>query len=448
MTAPHEAPGFEAGIVRAGWELVQLTEQLGSGPAQRLLADRWDSERRRGTDGYIPLVTGDLVTPANTAMYESPTNLARFRRTLDFVLEGDRVLEVGIGRGYLGTRVLREGGASAYLGIDLLEEYAAATRQTLAANGLDDRGTAETGDLYELTRDQVEEFGADLLICCEVIEHVPDPEAALRVLADALPDGTDLLISTPLLGRLEAVWEHVAIFGVARLQRMLESAGLTVHHVEPLANQWVLLLASRPIPQSAARPSPRAAQAVTLGAPVVSPQPQPDLATRVTNVAVAKLEPLESRWNKRLTSHSVERLGVEGLGLSAPDDAESLVVRLTAQPADGLDDAAGRYGGVAFSIEQTLGVRFELEPIDLDAVSAVYADFYAGSSRVGRWKWDLADRPTKQRPTFILRPGLKGQFFKPVSVGDLRSADRVELFVQLPPGGSAEFRLHRFAVVS
>ena len=376
-------------------------------------------------------------------MYESPTNLARFRRTLDFVLEGDRVLEVGIGRGYLGARVLREGGASAYLGIDLLEEYAAATRQTLAANGLGDRGTAQTGDLYELTHDQVEEFGADLMICCEVIEHVPDPEAALRVLADALPDGTDLLISTPLLGRLEAVWEHVAIFGVARLQRMLESAGLTVHHVEPLSNQWVLLLASR-----TSRPSPRAAQAVTLGAPDVSPQTHPDLATRVTNVAVAKLEPLESRWNKRLASHSVERLGVEGLGLAAPDDAESLVVRLTAQLADGPDDDAGRYGGVAFSIEQALGVRFELEPVDLDAVSAVYADFYAESSLVGRWKWDLEDRPTKQRPTFILRPGLKGQFFKPVSVGDLRSADRVELFVQLPPGGSAEFRLHRFAVVS
>ncbi len=104
---------------------------------------------------------------------------------------------------------------------------------------------SEIGDLYDLTRDRLDELGATFVICCEVLEHVPDAEKALKVLADALPDGAELLFSVPLHGRLEGVWGHVSVFDAARLKQMLDGAGLYAHHVEPLANTWSLVVASR-----------------------------------------------------------------------------------------------------------------------------------------------------------------------------------------------------------
>jgi len=443
MTTYDAEPCQEPGRVRAGWELVDLVEQLGDGPSRRLLAPRWETERDRGASGYAPLKYGDLTSVEEAAMYESPNNLARFRRTLDFALPGDSVVEVGIGRGYLGTRLLRDGGATSYLGLDLFEENAAATRQTLAANGYAAAGTADVGDLYELTRAEVAAVDAGLLVCCEVLEHVPDPERALEVLADALPEGTELLITTPLLGRMETIWEHVALFGVLRLRRMVELAGLTVHHVEPLANQWVLLLASR-----GPGPSARAARATSLGAPEIRPLEPADRATTITNVPIDKVDALPSRWNKRATA-TIGRLGVYD-----PGRPESIVLRMRAEPlaslpdpgTDGDTDNGGRYAGLALAANYKLGVRLELELVDVeDGVHDLYVDFYDGPTRVGRWKWDLADRPKKAVPTFTLRPGLKGHYLRPVNLGDLRRADRVEIFARLEPGASAELRLHRLA---
>lgn len=444
------AHAVEEGVVRAGWELTDVVERLGAGASERHFADRWRTERERGESGYRPLKTGDLVSDRDREMYETPTNLSRFRRTLDFVLEGDRVLEVGIGRGYLGTRIMREAGAASYLGLDIVEENATATRQTLEVNGYAERATARVGDLYDLTRADVE--GNDLLVCCEVIEHVPDPELALQVLAESLPDGTELLVTTPLLGRLETVWDHVAIFGVARLQRLMERAGLTVHHVEPLANQWVLLLCSRE-----KEPSVRAAQAVSRGAPEVRPVAPADRPTRATNVDIRKVEPLESRWNKRLASVTTELVEATPLGqeyADEPTDARALAVRLEAQPPDGLDDESGRYGGIAFACPEgagdgrgVVGVRFELEPIDIDGAVTFYADFYQAGSRVARWKWDLQEKPKKPRPTFVLRPGLKGHYFRPLAIGDVRTADTLEIFAELRSGTTVEFRIHRLAWV-
>lgn len=440
------ANAVEHGVVRAGWELTDVVERLGAGASERHFADRWRTERERGESGYRPLKTGDLVSDSDREMYETPTNLSRFRRTLDFVLEGDRVLEVGTGRGYLGTRIMREAGAASYLGLDIVEENATATRQTLEVNGYAGRATARVGDLYDLTLADIE--GNDLLVCCEVIEHVPDPELALQVLAESLPDGTELLITTPLLGRLETVWDHVAIFGVARLQQLMERAGLTVHHVEPLANQWVLLLCSR-----GDGPSARAAQAVSHGAPDVRPVAPDDRPTRVTNVDICKVEPLESRWNKRLASVTAELVEAPPLGqeyAEEPSDAQALAVRLEAQPPDGLDDESGRYGGIAFACPDgggVVGVRFELEPIDVDGVVSFYADFYQAGSRVARWKWDLQEKPKKPRPTFVLRPGLKGHYFRPLAIGDLRTADTLEIFAELRSGATVEFRIHRLAWV-
>ncbi len=365
-------------------------------------------------------------------MYESRGNLTRFRRTLDFVAADDRVFEVGIGKGYLATRLLRDGAAASYHGIDIVQKNVASTLQTLAANGVQEHATAELGDLYALTREEIERWGADLVICCEVLEHVPDPEHAVQVLADALPDGAELLLSVPLLGRLENIWGHIAMFGVPRVRAMVEAAGLRVHLVEPLENQWVFLLCSRD-----EQASPRAARAAAALPDTTSALEQPpDRPRSVDNVAPASVAVAPARGDK----------GVASVTTSIDGNASTLRVRIDAGPPRRGWDLLGRnvrHGGISIPVEDLLGARLELELTDIAGASAFSADFFAGHRRVSRWVWDTARRPNKKRVTFTLRGGLSGGHFRRVKTGDLRSADRMELTARVRPGTVTEFALTR-----
>src|SRR3546814_16372222 len=158
---------------------------------------------------------------------------------------------------------LKAGEIGAYRGIESFPSNVTATNETLAANGYAERATAEVGNLYDLTREMVAGHRTDLLICCEVLEHVPDPEAPLKVLADALPEGTDLLVSAPLRARLEGIWGHLAPSGVARVREIARSAGLPLHHDDPLAHPSAFILASHPAPPHRAQLVPPPTPAVT-----------------------------------------------------------------------------------------------------------------------------------------------------------------------------------------
>jgi hypothetical protein len=56
------------------------------------------------------------------------------------------------------------------------------------------------------------------------------------------------------------VWGHCTTFDSTRLTEMCEDAGLYVHHVEPVANVWTIVVASR-----RPEPSSRVKHALTQG---------------------------------------------------------------------------------------------------------------------------------------------------------------------------------------
>src|SRR3954454_1378478 len=108
----------EQAFVHAGWETVDLLGTLGRASSKKVLAYRWEAEQERGTSWFRPINRPTEFGAKAFAAYESPSTQTRFRRTLDFLQDGDRVLEVGTGRGYVGGLMLRDGGASAYLGME------------------------------------------------------------------------------------------------------------------------------------------------------------------------------------------------------------------------------------------------------------------------------------------------------------------------------------------
>lgn len=102
-------------------------------------------------------------------------------------LEGKSALDVGCGAGLLAEPLARLG--ATVTGIDASPDVIAVARAHADAQGL--RVAYRTGDVMEL------KGRFDLITAMEVIEHVADPAAFLKALANRLaPDGL-LVLSTP-----------------------------------------------------------------------------------------------------------------------------------------------------------------------------------------------------------------------------------------------------------
>jgi 2-polyprenyl-6-hydroxyphenyl methylase / 3-demethylubiquinone-9 3-methyltransferase len=102
-------------------------------------------------------------------------------------LEGKSALDVGCGAGLLAEPLARLG--AKVTGLDAAPELIAVAREHAASQGLEIDYRA--GELEEL------EGQFDLITCMEVIEHVADPAAFVKALAERLAPGGLLILSTP-----------------------------------------------------------------------------------------------------------------------------------------------------------------------------------------------------------------------------------------------------------
>lgn len=392
-------PG-EAAAVRAGWLLIDAYERLSSKGARRVFRHELDAWHAYAAD-----TVKDLASPEGRIMVdveESPANRLRYRRTMDFALPGDRVFDVGFGRGYLAAQLIRERQVARYRGIDIVDTWVEDARLLFAANGLADADIAlEAGDLFDLTRETIASTQADLVICCEVLEHVDDAERALRVLADAFPDGADLLFSVPLHGRLEQVWGHVTVFDVARLKGMLEGAGLVAHHVEPLANTWSLIVASR------------------------DPGPSTRVRDASRRPAISSSRPLVR--HRRFLDVGPDRM------TALPDGAGTTVL--------GLPDGASATctvtstGGLAFPVDGMESLRLALDFTHAEGLQRFDVSARSGDETVATWTWKpgAAHRAEGRRRVWF-RAGEASAGFVAGRYGSMGDVDTIELVARTAPG--------------
>jgi 2-polyprenyl-3-methyl-5-hydroxy-6-metoxy-1,4-benzoquinol methylase len=195
---------------------------------------------KHGDDGYVTLQT----TP-----YRGHHLLAE--AVLAHTEPGDRVLEGGVSSGYFAEVLVRAG--RRVDGIELDPVAAERARRVCER--------VVVGDLQHI---DVEELGGpyDLLLFGDTLEHVPDPVAVLRALANELRPGATLVVSTPnvanwairlglLLGRFRYTDRgildrtHLRFYTRRTLVEMIEQAGFRVDRV--VGTIPVPLLRSEPL---------------------------------------------------------------------------------------------------------------------------------------------------------------------------------------------------------
>jgi 2-polyprenyl-3-methyl-5-hydroxy-6-metoxy-1,4-benzoquinol methylase len=132
-----------------------------------------------------------------------------------------RVLEVGCGEGHLADQLIKTSRP---------EQFEACDVALRPAPNLDPQIVLREASIYALPYAAA---SFDLVVCCEVLEHLHDPSAGLAELARV--SARHVLLSTPW----EPVWR---LLNVAR-GRYLRDLGNTPGHVQHFSRRGLLALA-------------------------------------------------------------------------------------------------------------------------------------------------------------------------------------------------------------
>ncbi|UTI64227.1 class I SAM-dependent methyltransferase [Paraconexibacter antarcticus] len=132
-----------------------------------------------------------MTTAPYDALVASYGLSAAHRLMADAVPPGSRVLDVGCSTGYLAAVL----GATGCQVVGIEQDEGAAGR----ARARDALSAVLTGSVDdEDVRARAAEHGPyDAIVCGDVLEHLPDPEATLRALATQLAPGGRVVVSVP-----------------------------------------------------------------------------------------------------------------------------------------------------------------------------------------------------------------------------------------------------------
>ncbi len=126
-----------------------------------------------------------------------------------------RVFEIGCGEGHLSSRLLARG--IEVHGCDVDADIVCLANDLVQTIGKGQCFKAQS--IYDISPGEIE---ADLIVCCEVLEHLPDPERALDILA--AQNARYWLFSVPR----EPVWR---VLNLAR-GKYVAAGGNTPGHIQ------------------------------------------------------------------------------------------------------------------------------------------------------------------------------------------------------------------------
>ena len=169
---------------------------------------------------------------------------------------GYRILDIGCGSGRhtCGAYQCRD---ITIIGSDLsMEDLNQARERLLFHDKLGEHGGGTWAlSAADITRLPFKNECFDLVICSEVMEHIPDEQQAVRELVRVLKSGRNLVVSVPRFWPERLYWAlskdyansnqgHIRIYKSTRLTRLLENHGLKkwgAHHAHSLHTPFWML---------------------------------------------------------------------------------------------------------------------------------------------------------------------------------------------------------------
>lgn len=401
------------------WRSVRAYQGIDERSANVVFQADLDAALEAATGSIEPLEPWEALPARQFDSFQVGVELVRLSRIMSMIQDGDRVMEIGTGRGYMTGLMLRDREISHYCGVDINPVLIDSVREMAMVNSLDlSEHHLEPKNLFDLTPEFVAEHTPDVVLLLEVVEHVHDPQAALSTVVDALEDETLLVFSVPLLGRIEACWGHVSLFDDVQIRALCHGAGLQIHNVEVVQNHWVLVVAGR-------------------GA--ITEDRRAMLRDRLrSDAAGMEVEDLSIR--------KVSLKGNPSLQFEAPNPAE---LRASGGSNGAVITVQGGRGGIVMPTPDARMVRLELGFADGWKPGKVWVRQYAADGTILRsWFWDaLGPRPKRDLLTHVFRPGVPSRGFHPI--GPVREGAVATTAVLVQPAGSepSSLRVRRAAHV-
>jgi SAM-dependent methyltransferase len=186
---------------------------------------------------YSPETLAELDGAARRHFWFRHRNrlLAQVLRSRLREIPAPKILEVGCGTGGVLREIERAMPEARLYGVDLFEEAIAFARRNT-------RATLVAGDLAGV------DLGGDVDAACafDVIEHIDDDVATLRLLAGTLRPGGLVVVTVPahdwLWSELDDATFHRRRYSMESLQRALRGAGLA-----PIFSTYLMSLALPPL---------------------------------------------------------------------------------------------------------------------------------------------------------------------------------------------------------
>jgi SAM-dependent methyltransferase len=195
------------------------------------------------------------VVVGSHGKYELRNPIARFllnrfdRAVLESLREASpsTVLEIGCGEGHV-TELILSVGATRVLATDI----SVSLIKENVARATDPRVSFEVADLMSLSGGR--QF--DTIVCCEVLEHLDDPEQGIQVLHRA--NAREYVFSVPR----EPLWRVMNMCRGAYLSRLGNSPGHVNHFSQRgflrfIERQFEVLAVRAPLPWTVVRCRPR-----------------------------------------------------------------------------------------------------------------------------------------------------------------------------------------------
>lgn len=162
-----------------------------------------------------------------------------------YIPDGSRVLDVGCSTGNFGE-ALEQLKSCTVVGVDINEQDIAQAKTRITEAHVFDIGQAGAR----------ERFGTfDVIVFADVIEHIPDPRAALRAARDLLVDGGVIVYSIPNMGHVSVRLDllegrfpyaelglldrtHLHFYDRLEVHDVLRSAGFTITDERPTVSAY------------------------------------------------------------------------------------------------------------------------------------------------------------------------------------------------------------------